>query len=105
MIEFPNLPAIIKNAGPEGASLVSLEQSPTSRALVGILAERSQLGTSKLVSEKSVEFYKCEDLATHGVPIRSPFGLFCVDTSSLDSERAAQDLLAQISGLRRRTIS
>jgi hypothetical protein len=101
MIEFPGLPNIIKNAGPEGASLVSLAGSPTSRAVAGILAERSQLEIQELVSDKHYVLYKCIDRATYDIPMHSPFGMFCVDTSNLSSENEAQDLLQQIIGLLR----
>ncbi|MCC6235921.1 MAG: ATP-binding protein [Verrucomicrobiales bacterium] len=101
MIDFPGLPAAIAAAGPEGLSLVSLIKSPTSRAAVGILAERSALGFSELESAGTLEMYRCEDRGATLPKVPSPFALFCVDTQRLTSEAEAQGLCENLMALLR----
>jgi hypothetical protein len=99
MIDFPDLPGAIASAGTEGLSLVSLSKSPTSRAAIGILAERTGLKVSEIETTKRLELHRCEDRGTLLPLIPSPFALFCLNTPLLTSEAAAQSVSEEIIAL------
>lgn len=96
MLDFGELRDAIGQAGPEGTALSSLSQTPTARALVGILAQRVAFSTKEVVSDRRFEIYQCEDCSPTGIPIKSPFGLVCLDAGRIGSDEQAQELCGEV---------
>ena len=101
MMHFPDLPEAIARAGQAGSSLKGLAESPTSKAAVSILAERTNFTVLETISDHSFTLDKCEDRATAGLSLPSPFAVLCLNTNAIVTQQDRQDLMEQILGLLR----
>lgn len=84
MIEFSALNAQLEKAGAT-ASLRALVTSPTSRPIVGVLAERSGLRLDKAVYRENYDLFTLSDIRGH---LKSPFAILCVDPQIVDDHQA-----------------
>lgn len=97
MVEFHDLPSLIHDAGPSGAPLAQLSQTPTSKALVGILARRCQFKTNENGAYAAFDLFAAEDEAPSEVRIPSPFAIVCVDqTADSDPQQVALAIRDQL---------
>jgi hypothetical protein len=83
MIDFPDLPAAIDRLGPEGRALVQLTKTPSSQALVGIVAERAQFTVKENHPAVDFDLYVCEDRSNYDIRLPSPFAVLCVAPSKI----------------------
>ena len=98
---FRNLPETVRQVAPDATELARLAESPTSKAVVGVLATRCAFGVTESVEEDGVDLYHCEDRSNAGVPIASPFAVACLDTDGLSSELEGQSLVGRLNDLLR----
>ena len=79
MISFPDLAEAVSKLGEKGKSLAALAQSSISASLVGILASRVNFKVRERVEYEDFDLFICEDSPTARLPLRSPFGIVCLD--------------------------
>ena len=101
MIRFDGLSSAIARIGAAGSSLASLKESPTSRAAIGILAERSGLEIVNVVEDPTIELYRCVDKMLSGFQFNRPFAFLCLQTDAISSQEDAQNMFEQVLGLLR----
>lgn len=101
MISFEELVPAIEARGAAGASLVNLRKSPTAQAAVQTLAPRCEFEAIEQTTAKGIVIYECRDRAAAGIPIKSPFGLACLDTQSCATNEDAEHLVGDLYALLR----
>lgn len=96
MIKITDLTLAINKIGSEGSSLMSLANTPSSRAAIGILAERTSIEIDSVHCAKLVELYTCYDRSLHGIQLHNPFAIICIDNGSLTSRADVQFIVEDI---------
>ncbi|MFM9963295.1 MAG: AAA family ATPase [Planctomycetaceae bacterium] len=75
MITFLDLVTEIRRQGAQAASLISLANSPTSKSVVGVLAQRTGLQVTATHAKENFDLYLVADVVGR---LKSPFAVVCV---------------------------
>jgi nucleoside-triphosphatase THEP1 len=96
MVVLDRLTGLIAAAGLHARELVNLTSSPTSKSVIGMMANRCGFGVEDQLEKEGFDVFRCEDVCVVGIPIPGPFAVVCVRTSDIHTEADAQCRMGDI---------